>query len=590
MAIDHIIRGTKYAWRMPKINHELVLKIAVKYSLAIPLAKALVARGYTDFDKIDAYLFSTYENNVVSARSMKDAQKAVDRILLAINNKEKILIFGDYDVDGITSSALMMTCLQPLGAEVNFYLPNRVKDGYGLSTKVVKRAAENNYKVIITVDNGTTAFEPALVAKELGIDLIITDHHKPHDKVPDSFALVNPHQKECQYPFKEFAGVGVTFKVLSLLYETLQKTMPDVKMPDKAYELLLLGTVADVVPLQGENRFWVRYGLQWLNNKSSMSLDVLKMHGKVTTPLLKSTDIGFKIAPQINALGRLEDPRQGVQFLLGTDQKETEFIGNILFQLNQARKEIERSIFEDVQRLVENGTIDLTKENIIMAASNNWPAGVIGLVASRLVNEYTRPVLLFHITKDGKAKGSCRSLAAFNMFEALQQNKHLLDQFGGHAVAAGLALDVANMPALKESLEKLTREQLTADDFVNSLTIDADISMTDITKKLTQDMGYLEPFGAANSEPVFCVHNVSLVQKPQLLKDLHVKCSVFADGVIKPLVFFNRPDLFNLLNEQGEEPFSVAVQITENHWQGRVSVELLGRDVAGLRNGKIEVV
>lgn len=583
MVKTQIIRGTKYAWRIPEINHELVLKIAVKYSLSIPLAKALVARGYTDFDQIDAYLFSTYENNVVSASSMKDAQKAVDRILLAINNKEKILIFGDYDVDGITSSALMMTCLQPLGAQVNFYLPNRVKDGYGLSTKVVKRAAENNYKVIITVDNGTTAFEPALVAKELGIDLIITDHHKPHDKVPDSFALVNPHQKECQYPFKEFAGVGVTFKVLSLLYETLQKTMPEKCMPDKAYELLLLGTVADVVPLQGENRFWVRYGLQWLNNKSSMSLDVLKMHGKVTTPLLKSTDIGFKIAPQINALGRLEDPRQGVQFLLGTDQKETEFIGNILFQLNQARKEIERSIFEDVQRLIENGTIDLTKENIIMAASNNWPAGVIGLVASRLVNEYTRPVLLFHLTKDGKAKGSCRSLAAFNMFEALQQNKHLLDQFGGHAVAAGLALDVAHMPALKESLEKLTREQLTPDDFINSLTIDADISMTDITKKLTQDMGYLEPFGAANSEPIFCVHNVSLVQKPQLLKDLHVKCSIFADGVIKPLVFFNRPDLFNLLNEQGEEPFSVAVQITENHWQGRISVELLGRDVAGLK-------
>ena len=590
MATVQIIRGTKYAWRMPEIDHELVLKIAVKYSLAIPLAKALVARGYTEFDQIDAYLFSTYENNVVSARSMKDAQKAVDRILKAIDNKEKILIFGDYDVDGITSSALMMTCLQPLGADVNFYLPNRVKDGYGLSTKVVKRAAENNYKVIITVDNGTTAFEPAVVAKELGIDLIITDHHKPHDKVPDSFALVNPHQKECQYPFKEFAGVGVTFKVLSLLYETLQKTMPEKSMPDKAYELLLLGTVADVVPLQGENRFWVRYGLQWLNNRSSMSLDVLKMHGKVTTPLLKSTDIGFKIAPQINALGRLEDPRQGVQFLLGTDQKETEFIGNILFQLNQARKEIERSIFEDVQRLVENGTIDLTKENIIMAASNNWPAGVIGLVASRLVNEYTRPVLLFHLTKDGKAKGSCRSLPAFNMFEALQHNKHLLDQFGGHAVAAGLALDVTNMSALKESLEQLTREQLTADDFVNSLTIDADISMTDITKKLTQDMGYLEPFGAANSEPIFCIKHVSLVQKPQLLKDLHVKCSIFADGVIKPLVFFNRPDLFNVLIEQGEEPFSVAVQITENHWQGRVSVELLGRDVAGLRNGKIEVV
>ncbi len=585
MNTSQVIRGTKYAWQLPAVDMDLVLSIAVKYSLAIPLAKALVARGYTEFDKIDAYLFSTYENNVLSASSMKDAQKAVDRIRLAIENKEKILVFGDYDVDGITSSALMMICLQPLGALVNFYLPNRVKDGYGLSTKIVKRAAENGYKVIITVDNGTTAFQPALLAKELGIDLIITDHHKPHGTVPDAFALVNPHQKECKYPFKEFAGVGVTFKVLSLLYEILQKPMPD-----KAYELLLLGTVADVVPLQGENRYWVRYGLQWINNASSMSLDVLKSNGKVTAPVIKSTDIGFKIAPQINALGRLEDPRQGVQFLLGSDQKETAFIGNILFQLNQARKEIERSIFEDVQRLVQNGTIDLSKENIIMAASNNWPAGVIGLVASRLVNEYTRPVLLFHLTKDGKAKGSCRSLRAFNMFEALQENAHLLDQFGGHAVAAGLALDVAKMPQLKEALEKLTREQLTLDDFVNTLVIDADISMTDVSKKLSQDMAYLEPFGAENSEPIFCINNVSLVQKPQLLKDLHVKCSIFADGVIKPLVFFNRPDLFDLLIAQGEEPFSVAVQITENHWQGRVSIELLGRDVAGLKDDPMLII
>ncbi len=569
------ISGIKYTWHLQQVSSEEALMIASKYSLAVPLAKTLIARGYTTHDVIESFLFSSYENNVISASVMKDAQKAVDRIIEAINNQEKILIFGDYDVDGITSSAMMMSCLQPLGALVNFYLPNRKKDGYGLSTKIVKRAAENGYKVIITVDNGTTAFEPARLAKELGIDLIITDHHKPHGHLPDAFALVNPHQSECEYPFKGFAGVGVTFKVLSLLYEKYGKSMPD-----KAYELLLLGTVADVVPLQGENRFWVRYGLQWVNNRSSFAFDVLKNQGKVTSSLIRSTDIGFKIAPQINALGRLEDPRQGVQFLLGSDPKETEFIGNILYQLNQARKEIERTIFEEIQQLIHDKTINLEDEYIIMAASDQWPAGVIGLVASRVVAEYARPVILLHLTPEGKAKGSCRSIPAFNIFEALQAASELLDQFGGHAVAAGLALDKNKMTLLKVKLEAIIREQLTADDFVKSLVIDADVTMQDLSKKLVQDMEYLQPFGAENSEPIFMLRNVSLIQKPQLLKDLHIRCMIFAEGIIKPVVFFNRPDLFEILNQQEDKPFSIAVQVTENNWQGRVSIELLGKDIA----------
>ncbi len=209
---------------------------------------------------------------------MKDAQKAVDRILKAIANKEKILIFGDYDVDGITSSALMMICLLPFGADVNFFLPHRVRDGYGISTKIVERAAQNNYTLIITVDNGITAFDPATKAKELGVDLIITDHHKPHDHLPDAFAIVNPNQVDCHYPFKSLAGVGVTFKLLSLLYEI--KGLPAIK----AYELLLLGTVADVVPLLGENRFWVRHGLNYVNNIESLSFKMLKQNGKITKP------------------------------------------------------------------------------------------------------------------------------------------------------------------------------------------------------------------------------------------------------------------------------------------------------------------
>lgn len=570
--------GSKYIWIVPECDKEQMLSIASSYNLSLPLSQTLLSRGFISKEQIDDYLFSCAQKDVASAVTMKDAQKAVDRINKAIKDKEKILVFGDYDVDGITSSSLMMACLLPLGAAANFYLPHRVKEGYGLSTKVVRRAAANGYKVIITVDNGTTAFEQADVAKELGIDLIITDHHRPHEKLPDAFALVNPHQEDCKYPFKEFAGVGVIFKVLSLLYE--QRGLP---LPQKAYELLLLGTVADVVPLQGENRFWVRYGLQWANKMPSLSFNVLKTNGKVTRPVVTSTDIGFRITPQINALGRLEDPRQGVKFLLGSDKQETEQVGQVLFELNQARKQIERSIFEDVQELVESGKIDLKNENVILAASKNWPPGVIGLVASRLVGQYGRPTLLFHLTSSGKAKGSCRSIEGFNIFDALQASAEVIDQFGGHAMAAGLSLDSEKLPKLKKLLEARTRELLKPEDFVLKLALDAEIAMSDVSQKTAREMHYFEPFGAQNSEPKFYLKNVCLVQKPQLLKDAHIKCSVFSEGIIKPLIIFNRPDLYKPLMAQEEEPFDVAVQITENHWQSRVNIELLGLDVAGMK-------
>ena len=570
-----MILGSKYYWKISEVDREKMLEIASAYSLSMPVCQVILSRGFQTRDAIDRYLFSSYEQDVADITLMKDVEKAVDRIVLAIDRQEKILIFGDYDVDGITSSSLMMACLVPLGAQVNFYLPHRVKDGYGLSTKIIERSADNNYKVVITVDNGTTAFEPARIAKERGIDLIITDHHKPHGHLPDAYALVNPHQQDCKYPFKEFAGVGVTFKVLSLLYQ--KKGLP---LPEKAYELLLLGTVADVVPLLGENRFWVREALHWVNGHDSLSLQTLKENGKCTAEKLSSTDIGFRIAPQINALGRLEDPRQGVAFLLGVDPQETVRIGLVLLRLNEARKEIERSIFEDVKTLITSGKIDLTKEKIIIAASSNWPPGVIGLVASRIVSEYGRPTILLHSTPSGKVKGSCRSINAFSIFDALQDNTDLLDQFGGHAMAAGLALDQDKVYLLKERLEARAALLLTDADLQKTIHCDAQITMQDVGSKLMHDLQYLEPFGAQNPQPYFYLKNVSLVSAPQVLKDVHIKCMVFADGIIKPLIFFNRPDLLDFFIAQEQEQFDVVVQVTENRWQGRSSFELLGVDVA----------
>jgi len=567
--------GQKYLWKLPPLDQNQALALAASFNLSVPLAQTLITRGMTDKEVISSYLFSSFEQDVTHPAQLKDAQKAVDRMLYAIDHQEKILIFGDYDVDGITSSAMMMLCLLPLGAQVNFYLPHRVRDGYGISSTIVQKAAENGYKVIITVDNGISAFEPAQVAKKLGIDLIITDHHRPHEHVPEAFAIVNPNQHDCPFPFKGFAGVGVTFKVLSLLYEKLGK-----KLPDKVYELLLLGTIADVVPLTRENRYWVRHCLQHVNAVDSASLQMLKQNGKVTRARINASDIGFAIAPQINALGRLEDPRQGVKFLIGTDGAVVQEVGKVLLELNQTRKEIERSIITEIEREITSGRIDVSKENIIMAASSHWPPGVIGLVAGRLMNQYGKPTLLFHVSDKGLAKGSCRSIPEFNMFNALQGANHLLHSFGGHSVAAGLSLKKDNLPLLKEYLEELLVRQVDPAQLRPKITLDAQVALTDLNKKFVDDLSFFEPFGNSNVQPAFVVHNVTMLGKPQLLKDAHVKCQLFADGVIKPVIFFNRPELFPLLSEHGEQSLSLAGQVTENVWEGRSNVELLGLDVA----------
>ncbi len=324
------IQGHKFRWYQPDTDIHKVNAIIARCHVSVPVAQTLVQRGFDTPEKVLNYLCMT-EDIVADSRQLKGAQETVARLRKALENKEKILIFGDYDVDGITSSAIMLISMLPLGANINYFLPNRARDGYGLSSKFVKKAHENGYNLIITVDNGITAFEPAELAKQLGIDLIITDHHQPHEHVPDADIIVNPHQDDCPYPYKDFAGVGVIFKIMALLYEQLGLTLPD-----KAYELLMLGTVADVVPLVNENRYWVQYGLQKVNSELSRAMHTLLHNGRASLKSrIDSLDIGYAIAPQLNALGRLDDPRDGVRFLISNDTEEVLRIGTILKNINE---------------------------------------------------------------------------------------------------------------------------------------------------------------------------------------------------------------------------------------------------------------
>lgn len=570
-----IITGLKYRWKLKVTDEELINNISKTHNLSRPVAHLLFSRGYHDHDQIRSFLFSSFEQDVANPALLKGAIAAADRIIQAMERNEKILIFGDYDVDGITSSGLMMLAMLPLKANINFFLPNRKRDGYGLSSKIVKKAKEHGYSLIITVDNGITAFQPAQDAHDLGIDLIITDHHRPHGQTPIALAIVNPQQEDCTYPFKHFAGVGVIFKLITLIYERLNQTLPD-----KIYELLMLGTVADVVPLLGENRFWVRHGLAKTNKQRSFAMSVLAQNTGLKKEAINSTDIGFMITPQINALGRLDDPRDGVKFLISSEYPEVERIGCILKKMNEDRKRIERSIYESIEEAIGSKQINLDVENTIIAGHKDWQAGVIGLVAGKLMHNFGRPTLLFHLTDEGIAKGSCRSIPEFNIFNALESCKDLLLSFGGHSFAAGLSLRQEHIPELKQRLELAIATQLTAQDLQPKIELDAHLELPDINNRFMHDLSYLEPFGHKNAQPTFFIKHVTMLGQPQMLKDKHVKCSVFADGVIKPVIFFNRPELFELLTTMGDRPFHLAGQVLKNEWEGITRIELQGLDIA----------
>ena len=569
------IRGSKYLWKITDPDMAAVTQIAATHNMSVPLANVLYSRGFTAGESINSFLFSTYEKDVAPATLLKSSDVAVDRIVRAIEKKEKILIFGDYDVDGITSVSLMLVALLPLGANINFYLPNRERDGYGLSEKAVKKAATAGYSLIITVDNGITAYAAAKKAQELGIDLIITDHHLPHDQLPPALAIVDPNQKGCVFPHKNLAGVGVIFKVISLVYERKNLTLPD-----KVYELLMLGTVADVVPLVNENRFWVRHGLATVNKQRSIALAVLAQNNKLVKSRLGSLDIGFSIAPQINALGRLDDPREAVKFLISSDKRDVEKIGRLLGRMNEERKKVERGIYEEIEMAIVNKQIDVEKENCIIAASDKWPAGVIGLVAGRLVQNYGKPTLLFHALKDGTVRGSCRSIPEFNIFNALEANKDFLLSFGGHAHAAGVSLKKKDVPAFKEKLEAYIAARVSAEDLQPKIECDAFCQLPEVNTKLLSDLEQLEPFGNANKQPTFVIKEVTLLRAPQLLKDKHVKCTIFSEGTIKPVIFFNRPDLYSICNQMGDKSFSIAGHVIKNEWNNRINIELQGLDIA----------
>lgn len=535
-------------------------------------ARLLIRRG---IDSVDAARFFLYgsASDLYSPLLLPDMEKACERIKYAIDKKEKILIYGDYDVDGQTSVAILMDVLKRLGAEVSYYIPNRIEEGYGLKEEPIREAKERNFSLVITVDCGSTAFKESLVCKELGIDLIVTDHHEFHEEIPYAVAFVNPNRRDCKYPDKDLAGVGIAFK----LAQSLLGLSAEDKKLYSYMDLVALGTIADVVPLQGENRIFAKEGLKVLSDTERTGLIALKEVSRVRGKV-KGYHVGFILGPRLNACGRISDADLGVRLLLSEDKMEAERMAKLLDDYNRERQGIEKEILSHAMEKIDK-EINLEEERIIVLSDRDWHPGVIGIVASKILDRLYRPVILIALKGD-IGKGSGRSLGGFHLFEILEKLKSRLISFGGHRYAAGLNILPQEIEIFRKEINSVARMNFSQEDITPVLEIDAEISFRDIGKKFIREIEFLSPYGTGNPRPLFASRNVEIVERPRLVGGRHLKFFLKGDGRLISAIGFGlgeRKDI-NFLEKSGAR-IDLAYSPEESEYLGIKTIELKIKDL-----------
>ncbi|HIJ57433.1 MAG TPA: single-stranded-DNA-specific exonuclease RecJ [Deltaproteobacteria bacterium] len=480
------------------------------------MATVLANRGITDAEHANRFLNPSL-SHLAPPFSIKDMEKAVFRIITAIENNEKILVFGDYDVDGVTSTVLLYEFLQSLGASVSYYIPHRAKEGYSLQKQHIHNLAEpKGYRLIITTDCGSSSHEAIEAAREKSIDVIVTDHHHVPDILPPALALLNPKRKDCHSGFEHLAGVGVAFSLLICLRKELRsrnywKTSPEPNLKECS-DLVALGTVADQVPLIKDNRILVKTGIRHINRKRRPGLIALSSVAEISDRI-DAENIAFRLAPRLNAPGRLDHPHLAVKLLLSKNQNEAEHIAQSLNRLNSDRKNIEQEIFLDIRNYLEKDHL-ASNQNSIVLANSTWHEGVIGIVAARIAELYHCPVALI-AEKGGIGKGSARSVSGFDLFEGLKTCRNHLETFGGHSMAAGFRVNIDEIPQFKDAFERAVTDLGMADEseIGDCIPIDCSIDFNDITEQLIDSLEALEPFGNGNPEPVFQAKTLSIVSQ-----------------------------------------------------------------------------
>jgi len=549
------------------VDADAAKRLAADLNIPIAAATILVGRKQTTFDECKNY-FRPNADNFHDPLIFKDMEKATTRIKQAIDKNEKVLIYGDYDVDGVTSTALMMRVLKRLNCNCDYYLPNRITEGYGISETGIRHAADSCTTLIITVDCGVTACKEAELAATLGIDLIITDHHEPKEKLPQAVAIINPKMQDCPYPDKSLAGVAIALKLCQALAKT---TGRDNSLWDDLLDLAALGTAADIVPMTGESRIITALGFGQLQKTTVTGLRALIEAQGQTGKTLSTSQVVFQLAPCINAVGRLGDPGRGVKLLLTDDEALAATYASELREANLERRALDSKAAEEAFKWVEE---NCTPENDygIVAASPNWHVGVIGIVASKIVERFSRPSILIYIGEDGIAKGSGRSVSGFHLLEALNECAPHLEAWGGHAAAAGLSLRADKIDAFREAFNNTVKSKMTIDDLAPRVTADAEVEIDELSPKLLRIIKQMEPFGPGNMRPVLLCRDLKHKYPPKTVGQKHLKMSLTSKGVTMDAIAFGMGD--RLAEVSKAKTINAAFALEENEWNGKISLQM----------------
>jgi single-stranded-DNA-specific exonuclease len=533
------------------------------------IVRILQNRGYDTDTKIEQY-FAPSLSDLNDPELIPDMKQAVDRLAAAFHAKEKVLIHGDYDTDGITGCALLVRCLRTLGMQAEYYIPHRIEEGYGISVRAIDYAVERGCSLLITVDCGISAIAEIAHARTRAIDVIVTDHHEAHAVLPQACPLVNPKMPGSTYPFKELAGVGVAFKLMQALYRRLGISE---KECNEHLDLVALGTVVDVVPLINENRVLAKYGMKRMSSSTKAGFQAL-MEETGLKGELTAYHLGFVIGPRINACGRLRDAQEVVDLFITPDRTQARTIAGKLSEDNKTRQELENIVYKEALVLADKENVG--KDRVIVLGKPEWHEGVVGIVASRISELYYRPTILLNF-KDTIAKGSARSINGFDITDALKQCSSVLTKFGGHSQAAGLELKTELVPRLRDMLNQHA-EQFNVDLFQKSMHYDMDIDIHDITDDLLHFLKYFEPTGAGNPQPVFLSRNLEVVGVPRVIGSGHLKFALRSDKKVVDAIAYGQAQAI-LDIEIGKTRIDCLYSVSEDSFMGKRKVVLKIRDM-----------
>jgi single-stranded-DNA-specific exonuclease len=552
-------------WNILKADSATVAALQEQLKISPILCELLVQRGIVDFDAAKKF-FRPQIEHLHSPWLMKDMKKAVERIQTAFDKEEKILVYGDYDVDGTTSVATLFQFLKELSPNIDYYIPHRYKEGYGISKIGIDFAKEHGFDLIISVDCGIKSTELISYAKELGMDFVICDHHLPDPIIPPAVAILNPKQLDCTYPFKELCGCGVVFKLITALAETYQ-------LPSESYlqylDLVMTAIAADIVPVVDENRTLSFFGLQKINENPCNGLKAILEQSKQNLPI-KMSSLVFTVSPRINAAGRMDDAKKAVQLFIEKDLTNARAIASLLQQDNLDRREADSTITEEALAQIENDPNHTQKKSSVVFQAH-WHKGVVGIVASRLIEKHYKPTIV--LTQSGEViAGSARSVQGFNLYEALHACRAYLLGYGGHFAAAGMTLALDQLEAFKEAFEQSVAERITEEQLTPEITINSVLPLDNINMNFYQIISQMEPFGPDNMKPIFIAHKVQDTGYSKIVKDQHISCSFKQGKNTLRGIGYNMPQHMNVI--QSGKPFDIVFQLQLNDWQGTQSVQL----------------